>query len=125
MIEFQDLVPHAHALTQGRACVPMRSTLRHPQKSLMVKKEAMGKREEPRTEAVDQIAIEIKLHDRIEVGPGTLVRTASIQNPEVAPVGVRKHPADRPHHPPRRKSLPSESGTIGIRRRRLCVNPIT
>ena len=100
----------------------MRTTVGHPEEARMVQKEAVGKPEHAGPKAVDQIALQIELHDRVEVGTCTLVGAAPVQDPEMLSVRVRKHTADGAHHPALWQLFPPEGRAIRIRGGRLRVD---
>ena len=92
--EFEDLVADSHRLAERGTSIPVRAPFRYPQVSLAVEREPMREGKEACSEAVDQISIEVELQDRVEVRPGTLVRTAPVQDPEVFTIRIGPHAAD-------------------------------
>ena len=92
----------------------MRAAFGDPQESLLVQGEAMGECEHPGPEAVHQIPVEVELQDRVQVGPGTLVGPATIQDPEVFAIRIRNDAADDAQGAALGELLPAEGRPVGV-----------
>ena len=112
--KLEDLVPHAHGLAQCAPRVTVRAALRDPQEAVVVEGEAVREGEEPRAEAVDQVAFQVELEDRVEVGARALVRAAAVEDPEVLAVPIGNHSADDAEGAAFGQRLPSERGAVRV-----------
>ena len=98
---------------------PCDPALGHPQKAFVIEEEAVRKTEEAGPEAVDEVALQVELHDRVQVGSGALVGAATVEDPEVLAVRVGKDAADGAHHAPFGQLLPAEGRPVRVGGRRL------
>ena len=121
LVQLEHLMADTQTLAQGGPSVSVRTTFGHPQEPLVVEKKTVRKPEQPGPEAVDQVTLEIELHDRVEVGASALVGAAPVHDPEVLSVRIREHAAHRAHHPAFWQLLPPERRAIRIGGRRLRV----
>ena len=119
LVELQHLVADAEPFARRRARVAVRSALGHPQEALVVQEEPVRETEEPGAEAVDQVAVEVELQDRVEAGPRALVRAATVQDPQVLAVRIGEDAAHRAQHAPLGHLLPAERGPVRVAGRRL------
>jgi len=91
----------------------------------VVEREAVREGEEAGAEALHQVPLQVELQDRIHLRPRALVLAATIQDPQVPAVGVRKHAAHDAERASLRQLLPAERGSVGVARRRLGGRPKT
>src|SRR4029079_4858202 len=105
----EDLVSLARFVAFGAARFAGRRALGDPHVALVIDEEAVRPVEETRAEALDQIAVQVELQDRIDfrVEAGVSVAFTRAQHPEMLAVRVHIDAGDDAELPSCRQLLPS------------------